>query len=119
MDLVDWRPFLKAALERNPVSLDGLKEMEKDEVFQLLLSLPNESIYDGKRLAQPDEVWNFGRGDGIEKAILLANFLHHQPGRPNMSLAVNDSEIILVSGEKKFRFQSSKGLRRLNETLNF
>lgn len=24
------------------------------------------------RLAQPDEVWNYGRGDGVEKALLLA-----------------------------------------------
>lgn len=119
MDLVDWKPFFKAALERNPVSLEGLKDKEIEEIFVLLKSLPNESIYDGKRLAQPDEVWNFGRGDGIEKAILLANILYHQPGRPNMSLAINDSEVILVSGEKKFSFQSSKGIRRLNESLNF
>jgi hypothetical protein len=119
MDLVDWKPFLKAALERNPVSLEGLKDMETEEVFQLILSLPNESIYDEKRLAQPDEVWNFGRGDGIEKAILLANFLCHKTGRPNMSLAINNSEVTLEVGEEKYRFQSSKGIHRLNESLNF
>ncbi|HEY5510077.1 MAG TPA: hypothetical protein VIK10_03530 [Prolixibacteraceae bacterium] len=119
MDMVDWRPFLKAALERNPVSLEGLKDMETEEIFQLILSLPNESIYDGKRLAQPDEVWNFGRGDGIEKAILLANFLYHKTGRPNMSLAINNSEVTLEVGEVKYRFESGKGIHRLNESLIF
>ena len=28
-----------------------------------------------KRLALPDEVWNFRRGDGIEKAFLLADII--------------------------------------------
>ena len=40
--------------------------------------MPDESIYDGKRLALPDEVWNFRRGDGIEKALLLADFIIHK-----------------------------------------
>ena len=119
MDLVNWKPFLKAAIERNPVSLEGLKDKAIEEVFELLKGLPNESIYDGKRLAQPDEVWNFGRGDGIEKAILLANFLNHEPGRPNMSLAINDSEVTLEFGEEKYRFHSGKGIQRLNESLSF
>ena len=36
----------------------------------------DESIYDGtSRLAQPDEVWNFGTGDGLEKCLLAANVL--------------------------------------------
>ena len=26
-------------------------------------------------MAQPDEVWNFRRGDGFEKALLVANVL--------------------------------------------
>ena len=39
-------------------------------------ALPILSIYDGPaRLAQPDEVWNFRRGDGFEKALLVANVL--------------------------------------------
>ena len=38
--------------------------------------MPCESIYDGPaRLAQPDEVWNFGRGDGLEKCLVAANAL--------------------------------------------
>ena len=43
--------------------------------IKYLQILPDESIYDGNRLALPDEVWNFRRGDGIEKAFLLADFI--------------------------------------------
>lgn len=35
--------------------------------------MSDKSIYDGPRLAQPDEVWNYRAGDGIEKAILPAH----------------------------------------------
>ena len=31
--------------------------------------------YGPGRVAQPDEVWNFGRGDGLEKCFLAANLL--------------------------------------------
>ncbi len=37
--------------------------------------MPDQSIYDDQRLALPDEVWNFRRGDGIEKALLLADYI--------------------------------------------
>ncbi len=31
-------------------------------------------------MAQPDEVWNFGRGDGAEKAFLMADaIIHNDP----------------------------------------
>ncbi len=76
MDKIDWRPFIKAAVERNPVSFTDLNEKNNYEVYSMLKELPVESIYDGNRLALPDEVWNFRRGDGIEKAFLLADFLH-------------------------------------------
>jgi len=71
-----WQPFLKAALERNPVSLNGLKEMDISNAYQRICSFENESIYDETtRIAQPDELWNFGRGDGIEKAVCFVNYL--------------------------------------------
>ena len=38
-------------------------------------SWPDESIYEGNRLALPDEVVNFKRGDGLEKAFTLLNVL--------------------------------------------
>ena len=70
MDKIDWLPFIKAAIERNPVCFTDLNEKNISEVYNILQNMPDESIYDGKRLALPDEVWNFRRGDGIEKALL-------------------------------------------------
>ena len=73
---VEATPFVKAALERSPVSLAALKDMPEKEVMARLAEMENESIYDGtSRLAQPDEAWNFGRGDGLEKCLLAANVL--------------------------------------------
>ena len=74
-------PFVKAALERNPVSREALggrasSPADAARVLARIAALPSESIYDGaSRLAQPDEVWNFGRGDGLEKCLLAANVL--------------------------------------------
>ncbi len=76
MSRCDWEPFLKAALERNPVSVQGSASMTEEQLISFLKEMPDQSIYDGTRLAQPDEVWNFGRGDGWEKAICLANIWH-------------------------------------------
>ena len=67
-------PFVKAALERSPVSRAALRAMPEEEALDAISALADESIYDGpSRLAQPDEVWNFGRGDGLEKCLLAAN----------------------------------------------
>ena len=86
MDKIDWRPFLKAALERNPVSLEGSKGNSLlTEAYSMISALPNSSVYDSKRVALPDEVWNFGRGDGIEKAICLANFLFNETTVSNLT----------------------------------
>jgi len=110
MDKISWEPFLKAAIERNPVALEGLKGKSIDEVYQLLVQLKNESIYDGQRLAQPDEVWNFQRGDGVEKAILFADFLVNEAGYKTMQLTINKEDVSLMSGNQIYRFQSAKGL---------
>lgn len=68
--------FIKAALERNPVVIEHLGTHETPEVVAALQALPNASIYDGPaRLAQPDEVWTFKRGDGWEKALTLATVM--------------------------------------------
>ena len=73
---VEAAPFIKAALERSPVSLAALKDKPEEEVVAIVAAMANESIYDGpSRLAQPDEAWNFGRGDGLEKCLLAANVL--------------------------------------------
>ena len=69
-------PFAKAALERSPVSKAALGESDADTAIARIAALGDESIYDGtSRLAQPDEVWNFGTGDGLEKCLLAANIL--------------------------------------------
>ncbi|MCR5413417.1 MAG: hypothetical protein K6F50_01655 [Kiritimatiellae bacterium] len=80
-------PFVLAALERSPVSRAALAGMDRKEAVSRLREMPGESIYDGDaRLAQPDEVWNFGRGDGLEKCLVAAN-------------AFGGTEIRLAGGE--------------------
>lgn len=67
-------PFVKAALERSPVSRMALAGLPEAEALARIDALVGESIYDGtSRLAQPDEAWNFARGDGLEKCLLAAN----------------------------------------------
>ncbi len=69
-------PFLLACTQRNPVCIRGAEALAPDALVARLQAMPAVSIYDDAgRLAQPDEVWNYGRGDGVEKAILLATIL--------------------------------------------
>jgi len=112
MDKIDWRPFIKAAIERNPVSFGDLNEKTNYEVYSMLKELPMESIYDGNRLALPDEVWNFRRGDGIEKAFLLADFLLHNDKSSTISIEIDHRKVLLTSGQHEFHFTSLKKLRK-------
>jgi hypothetical protein len=112
MDKIDWRPFIKAAMERNPVSFINLNEKNNYEVYSILKAMPIESIYDGNRLALPDEVWNFRRGDGIEKAILLADFIIHNDKASSVSIDIDNSKVILSSGGHDFHFTSHKKLKK-------
>ena len=91
-------PFVKASLERCPVS--------KAATLEEISRLPNESIYDGAgRTATPDEVWNFGRGDGFEKCLLAANALSLKEGAIN----IDSGEASLVSeGREICRFPAQK-----------
>ena len=69
-------PFVKAALERSPVSKAAFGAANVPSVLSRIAALGDESIYDGpSRLAQPDETWNYGTGDGLEKCLLAANVL--------------------------------------------
>ncbi|MDP6527098.1 MAG: hypothetical protein QGH15_23230, partial [Kiritimatiellia bacterium] len=80
-------------------------------VVDKLNEMPNESIYDDAgRLAQPDEVWNYGRGDGAEKAMLLASILRARHPGEQMSLAVGPEQVTLLSGTKEYTFHSTKCL---------
>ncbi len=106
----DWKPFLKAAFERNPVVIDATKDLPDEELIQTLSKLPNESIYDGSRIAQPDEVWNFLRGDGLECAIALANVWKSRHPDTALELTVSDGKVVLKLEQKELYFKSSKGL---------
>jgi len=109
MEKIDWLPFIKAAVERNPVSVEALKGKTAKDVVKILNDMPNDSIYDGKRLAQPDEVWNFNRGDGIEKALLLANFFFNSNKKDSMILLINENKALLKHKEKQYTFNTYKG----------
>ncbi len=108
MDYCDWEPFLKAVMERNPVSVAYFREMELPEVYSRLLEWPNESIYEGNRLALPDEVVNFERGDGIEKALTLANVIRSRDRGSKITLVVDQQDVPLQVAGEHYHFKSEK-----------
>jgi len=109
MDSCDWKPFYKAAFERNPVSIGFFREMDFDMIYQQLQSWPNESIYEGNRLALPDEVVNYKRGDGLEKAITLINIARSR--QMEYTIGQHTQRIVFKSGNLQFVFHSSKNLK--------
>ncbi len=113
MDKIDWLPFVKAAIERNPVCFTDLEKKGSMEVYDLLKRLPDESIYDGQRMALPDEVWNFRRGDGIEKALLFADFLVHKNKSAEITIEADHRKILLKYRDYEFHFTSNKKFRKL------
>jgi hypothetical protein len=70
----------------------------------------SESIYDGPRLAQPDEVWNYKTGDGLEKAILLANVWKRRHPEDKIELNVQPDRVALSLNGQTRTFASTKGL---------
>ncbi|HEY5470566.1 MAG TPA: hypothetical protein VIK07_08590 [Bacteroidales bacterium] len=112
MDKIDWLPFIKAAIERNPVCISDLNEKISSEVYDILNNMSDESIYDGSRLALPDEVWNFRRGDGIEKAILLADFLQYKNHSTPILISIKNGEVLLKANDNEFHFTSNKNLKK-------
>ena len=111
MTRCDWKPFIKAAMERNPVSIEAHTDDSIEQVYSQLAALPNESIYDGPRLAQPDEVANYKTGDGLEKAFTLANILHVRTPETAVDIAI-DNDTVIVRANKEYTFNSTKGLTR-------
>jgi hypothetical protein len=107
----DWRPFFKAALERNPVCQTGTRDWSTGHVVETLASWPAESIYDGARMAQPDEVWNYKRGDGFEKAVTLAAILYGRDAASPIVIEVEPGQVRVSQGALDVRWPSSKGLR--------
>jgi hypothetical protein len=110
MESCDWRPFVKAAVERSPVSLEKTKSMSVAEVYEWLVCLPAVSIYDMNRLAQPDELANYGTGDGLEKVFLLANVLRHRHPEQGLRLEVDRGKVVLHAGQE-YPFASAKTLQ--------
>jgi hypothetical protein len=110
MNRCDWAPFLKAAFERNPVTTQANKELDQDALIEVFQSLENDSIYDGPRLAQPDEVWNFQRGDGAEKAVALASVLKNRHPEKQIGLKVSGSKASVLFDGKEVAFDTVKGL---------
>lgn len=106
-----WEPFCKAALERNPVSIKGCGGLMDGELLVMLERLPDQSIYPGSRVAQPDEVWNYGRGDGLEKAFLFANILKSRNRDLNFDLIAENDLVTLALPGRTLRWTSAKGLQ--------
>ena len=112
MDMTDWLPFVKAAIERNPVCFNDLNGKSISEVHGILESISDDSIYDGKRLALPDEVWNFRRGDGIEKSFLLADFIIKKDPSAELSITIDHKKVILNHAGINYPFTSDKNFRK-------
>lgn len=111
MESCSWAPFVKAAMERNPVSINMAGSMTVEKVYEWLGEMPNDSIYDSSRLAQPDEVANYRTGDGLEKAFLLANVIHKRNPKQDMEIIADKNNVIL-KGRNQYRFTSTKGLEK-------
>jgi hypothetical protein len=111
MQTCDWTPFIKAAVERNPVSIEITKSRPVEEVFEWLEQMDEISIYSGKRLAQPDEVANYKVGDGLEKAFLLVNVIRQRSPEQDIEFTANPDSVVLKA-DGTYRFNSSKGLKK-------
>jgi hypothetical protein len=105
-----WKPFIKAAFERNPVICEALKEQNPHEIFTTLQAMNETSIYSGNRLAQPDEVWNFHRGDGYEKAVAFATLLYQRGMWEQVSFSVSERTVQIGLTDTSYAFTTLKDL---------
>jgi hypothetical protein len=105
-----WKPFLKAALERNPVSIQALAAAELDQAAERLQRMENASIYEEGRMAQPDEVWNFQRGDGLEKALCFMNIARHRYPHDYARLSGDDRSVCVSVRGCDYRFATDRQL---------
>lgn len=111
MALYAWRdlsntelePFMKAALERNPVCIEETKQFTDEKALceAIASTITNESIYEEAfRLAQPDEVWNYQCGDGLEQAIMLATILKARDADAQLEIKIANNEATLVKNSE-------------------
>jgi hypothetical protein len=110
MKRAPWKPFLKAAIERNPVSIHAFEAAELGAVAEQLAQMENVSIYDGTRMAQPDEVWNFQRGDGLEKALCLMNIARQRFPQDTAQLSGDEHNVCVRVRARDYRFETTKRL---------
>lgn len=108
LKVTDWRPFITSAMERNPVAIEATDKLTDDELTETIKYLSNDSIYNSSRVAQPDEVWNFQCGDGVEKAITLASIWRQRYPKSSLNLICNKNEIILNIDKIAHLFTSNK-----------
>lgn len=109
---IPWTPFVKAAIERNPVCVEGLKGKSLDDIHRLLSAMPDESIYSGNdRMAMPDEVWNFERGDGAEKAFVMAACLHANAPTATFTIQIDNGSATFETNGKPYSFTTAKNLK--------
>jgi hypothetical protein len=88
-----------------------MTNMNLDQAYSYLNTLDSESIYDEPfRLAQPDEVVNYGRGDGLEKAISLINYIKNRMPQDSFELGKSGDSLIVKLSKQEFRFPSSKNV---------
>ena len=112
MNSIDWYPFIKASIERNPVSIRDLSHLTGEQIYKAVSDLENESVYDGERMALPDETWNFGRGDGAEKALLMATVLIDKEKDRSLTITLDNSKVQLTYNGRGFLFKSRKSFRK-------
>ena len=110
MDKIDWLPFIKASLERNPVAIKENSGKSVQDIVNSLQLLSGESIYEGNRLALPDEVWNFRRGDGIEKAILIADILVNRYANKKIEIWIDHKGATVGYEGNNYEFPTAKKL---------
>jgi hypothetical protein len=108
VDARGWPAFLKACLERNPVSRGMFAGQDPEAVYRELLTWPQASIYDGSGLATPDEAANYRRGDGLELAVCLANVIRGQDPQVPLRLWTETGQARLQQGSRVFAFATAK-----------
>ncbi len=111
MTRIEWEPFIAACIERSPVSIELSEQLAgADEIYDWLRGMEKKSIYDSNRLAHPDEVVNFQRGDGVEKALTMANILYYR--EPELAITIDITRLIAVlsTGGREYEFDSVKEL---------
>jgi len=112
MGNIEWEPYIKASIERNPVVIEALKKESLEGINKILHVISNDSIYDSTRVALPDEVWNYQRGDGVEKAILLANVIRNRHPKEELQLVIIKDKVNLIFKGKPYKFESKKNFTK-------